>query len=162
MDLKQRRQAFLQGFNRYSAGTGLRSVSPARLFADFRISVAAIADYRIANCTDWCNIEDLVVGVCQKPRAFDGCPYVYVRHPLYVGNFLLGLGFSVMTHRWFLIGVFYNVFIFFMLRSFVRKRRCMKDSVKPMLNIQGAGVYPRFSGRGPQTGHFTWGGQATP
>src|SRR5438477_7276448 len=37
-------------------------------------------------------------GHVQKNRelSMDG-PYAYVRHPLYVGNFLLGLGFAVMT-----------------------------------------------------------------
>jgi hypothetical protein len=33
-------------------------------------------------------------------------PYAYTRNPLYLGSFLLGLGFTVAAGRWFLIIIF--------------------------------------------------------
>ena len=35
-----------------------------------------------------------------------GGPYAYTRNPLYLGSFLLGLGFTIAAGRWFLVIVF--------------------------------------------------------
>jgi protein-S-isoprenylcysteine O-methyltransferase Ste14 len=35
-----------------------------------------------------------------------GGPYAYTRNPLYLGSFLLGLGFTIASGRWFLVIVF--------------------------------------------------------
>jgi protein-S-isoprenylcysteine O-methyltransferase Ste14 len=99
-------------------------------------------------------------GYVQKNRelSMDG-PYAHVRHPLYVGNFLLGLGFAVMTHRWFLIVAFFV--IFYLLYSSV-----IHEEEKTLQRHFG-GAYaeytknvpafiPSFSSQGPRTGHFTW------
>jgi protein-S-isoprenylcysteine O-methyltransferase Ste14 len=40
-----------------------------------------------------------------KELATDG-PYAFVRHPLYVGNILIGLGFCVASGRWWSFPVF--------------------------------------------------------
>lgn len=39
-------------------------------------------------------------------------PYALTRNPLYLGNFLIGTGFSIMTNRITLIGAFLAVFFF--------------------------------------------------
>ena len=39
-------------------------------------------------------------------------PYAYTRNPLYVGNFLLGLGFVMMGNQWILIALFVFLFLF--------------------------------------------------
>lgn len=38
-------------------------------------------------------------------------PYAYTRNPLYLGSFLIGVGFSVATGRWFLGIVFAALFL---------------------------------------------------
>ena len=35
-----------------------------------------------------------------------GGPYAYTRNPLYLGSFLIGLGFTIAAGRWFLVIVF--------------------------------------------------------
>jgi protein-S-isoprenylcysteine O-methyltransferase Ste14 len=40
-----------------------------------------------------------------KELATDG-PYAFVRHPLYVGNILIGLGFCIVSGRWWALPVF--------------------------------------------------------
>ncbi|MEO5657282.1 MAG: isoprenylcysteine carboxylmethyltransferase family protein [Nitrospiria bacterium] len=47
-------------------------------------------------------------------------PYAYSRNPLYLGSFILGLGFSVMTGWWWMVAVFAAVFLF-MYRTTIRR-----------------------------------------
>ena len=47
-----------------------------------------------------------------KALATDG-PYAYVRHPLYVGNTLLGIGFSLASGLWWGILLFILIMLFF-------------------------------------------------
>ena len=43
-------------------------------------------------------------------------PYAYTRNPLYVGNFLLGIGFVIMGHHWIPF-VLFLIFFFLIYRS---------------------------------------------
>jgi hypothetical protein len=47
-----------------------------------------------------------------KALATDG-PYAYVRHPLYVGNILLGVGFSLASGLWWSTPLFIGILVFF-------------------------------------------------
>lgn len=47
-----------------------------------------------------------------KALATDG-PYLYVRHPLYVGNILLGIGFSLSSGLWWSFPLFVGILILF-------------------------------------------------
>jgi protein-S-isoprenylcysteine O-methyltransferase Ste14 len=47
-----------------------------------------------------------------KVLATDG-PYAYVRHPLYVGNILLGIGFSLASGLWWSFPLFILIMIVF-------------------------------------------------
>jgi len=38
-------------------------------------------------------------------------PYAYTRNPLYLGSFVIGLGFTIAAGRWILAGVFLLLFI---------------------------------------------------
>lgn len=40
-------------------------------------------------------------------------PYAFVRHPLYIGNFFLGLGFILLAWNLLLLFIFISFFIFF-------------------------------------------------
>ncbi len=99
-------------------------------------------------------------GYVEKNRelSMDG-PYAYVRHPLYVGNFLLGFGFSVMANRWFLILAF--VLLFYVLYASVihEEEKTLQHTFGEAYTEYSKNVpafIPRFDGRGPQTGRFTW------
>ena len=47
-----------------------------------------------------------------KALATDG-PYAYVRHPLYVGNILLGIGFSLASGLWWSGPLYIAILVFF-------------------------------------------------
>ena len=47
-----------------------------------------------------------------KALATDG-PYAYVRHPLYVGNILLGIGFSIASGLWWSAPLFILILLVF-------------------------------------------------
>jgi len=47
-----------------------------------------------------------------KSLATDG-PYTYVRHPLYVGNILLGIGFSLASGLWWSAPLFIGILVVF-------------------------------------------------
>jgi protein-S-isoprenylcysteine O-methyltransferase Ste14 len=47
-----------------------------------------------------------------KVLATDG-PYAYVRHPLYVGNILLGIGFCLASGLWWSIVLFVGILLLF-------------------------------------------------
>lgn len=99
-------------------------------------------------------------GYVQKNRelSMDG-PYVFVRHPLYVGNFLLGFGFSVMANRWFLILAFFVLFYILYVSVIHEEERLLHERfgeayVEYSKNVPA--FVPRFGWHGPRTGHFTW------
>ena len=47
-----------------------------------------------------------------KALATDG-PYAYVRHPIYVGNILLGFGFAVASGLWWSLPLFIGILLAF-------------------------------------------------
>lgn len=44
------------------------------------------------------------------PRAHHHRPYAYIRHPIYVGNFLIGLGMIVLAEAFILVPIFLVLF----------------------------------------------------
>ena len=99
-------------------------------------------------------------GYVQKNRelAMYG-PYAYVRHPLYVGNFLIGLGFSVMAGRWFLLLAFAVLFYVLYATVIDEEEKTLRNTFGEAYAVYSENVpafIPRFGGRGPQTGRFTW------
>ncbi len=52
-------------------------------------------------------------GCIEKGVSLTLCgPYALSRHPLYFGNFLLGLGFAIMTNRLWIVLVYVGLFAF--------------------------------------------------
>jgi protein-S-isoprenylcysteine O-methyltransferase Ste14 len=52
-------------------------------------------------------------GYIEKSRKLAICgPYAFVRNPLYVGNFLLGAGFSLFAYNPFLLSYYIGAFLF--------------------------------------------------
>jgi len=90
--------------------------------------------------------------------SMDG-PYTYVRHPLYVGNFLLGFGFSVMASRWYLIVAFLVFFYILYVSVIHEEERLLQKRFGEAYAEYSKNVpafIPRFRWHGPRTGHFTW------
>ena len=54
--------------------------------------------------------EWIVQGQEGRPLTTSG-PYAYTRNPLYLGNFLIGLGLSIGTGRWFIVAIFLVFFL---------------------------------------------------
>jgi protein-S-isoprenylcysteine O-methyltransferase Ste14 len=99
-------------------------------------------------------------GYVKKNRelSMDG-PYAYVRHPLYVGNFLLGLGFSLMANKWFLVIAFLAIFYVLYASVIHEEERILVQNFGKAYAEYSKNVptfIPRFGKRGPQTGRFTW------
>jgi protein-S-isoprenylcysteine O-methyltransferase Ste14 len=86
-------------------------------------------------------------------------PYAYTRNPLYIGNFLLGLGFVIMGNQWIAIVVFVIVFI-------VIYSGTILDEENTLLNVFGETFkeykkevprfFPRFSPYIKEKQNFDW------
>ena len=86
-------------------------------------------------------------------------PYAYTRNPLYLGNFLIGLGFVIMLNRPVLVAVFLVVFGL-VYRALIREEEAV-------LSGKFGGAYedylkkvPRFfprAGGTSESGDFSWG-----
>jgi len=50
--------------------------------------------------------------ICKRARLAVAGPYAFVRNPLYVGNFLVGLGFCLFCHHLGLVGIYIALFGF--------------------------------------------------
>ena len=86
-------------------------------------------------------------------------PYAYVRHPLYIGNFLLGLGFAVMAHRGFLIVAFFVMFYVLYASVIHEEEKTLRHTFGAAYTEYSKNVpafIPRFGRREPQTGRFAW------
>jgi protein-S-isoprenylcysteine O-methyltransferase Ste14 len=53
-------------------------------------------------------------------------PYAWVRHPLYVGSFLIGLGFSGMLGRWFMPPLFAATYLFMYVPKAIREEQYLR------------------------------------
>jgi len=86
-------------------------------------------------------------------------PYSYTRNPLYIGNFLLGLGFVFMGNQWVTILIFFIVF-------FLIYRATILDEEKTLIKVFGATFteykrevprfFPRFSPYRKGEQNFDW------
>ena len=146
---------FWLGWNRIAFSLGCSVLVVA--FADPSLwSLAAGSSIIIAGAA----LRTWSSGYVKKNRelSMDG-PYAYVRHPLYLGNFLLGLGFSIMANRWFLIIAFFVIF-YALYASVIHEEeqtlhRTFGQAYKDYSKIVPPFI-PRMGGGGPRTGRFTW------
>jgi protein-S-isoprenylcysteine O-methyltransferase Ste14 len=93
-----------------------------------------------------------------KALAISG-PYRYSRNPLYVGNFLLGIGVVVGARSWWVLGLFviyYGVFYPLIIR---REKDRMKKLFPDQYEEYGKKVplfFPSLRKRLPAKGKFNW------
>jgi protein-S-isoprenylcysteine O-methyltransferase Ste14 len=89
-----------------------------------------------------------------------GGPYAYTRNPLYVGNFVIGLGFVVMGHNPWLGLAYLLLFPLIYLPTVLEEERFLRAKFGTAYERYLERV-PRFVPRwGPGTdavGHFRWG-----
>ncbi|MHB8482357.1 MAG: methyltransferase family protein [Nitrospiria bacterium] len=86
-------------------------------------------------------------------------PYAYTRNPLYIGNFLLGLGFVMMGNQWITIVLFLVIF-------FLIYRATIMDEEKSLFKVFGESFseykksvprfFPRFSSHTNEKQNFYW------
>jgi protein-S-isoprenylcysteine O-methyltransferase Ste14 len=86
-------------------------------------------------------------------------PYAYTRNPLYIGNFLLGLGFVIIGNQWITVVVFVIVFFFIY-------RATIMDEEKTLLKVFGETFteykkevpmfFPRVSPITKEKQNFNW------
>lgn len=72
-------------------------------------------------------------------------PYAYVRHPLYAGTLLAGVGFSLMAGGWLSLALLAGLFAWFFLDYFPRKERRESERLERMYD----GAYARYRERVP-------------
>jgi hypothetical protein len=89
-------------------------------------------------------------------------PYAYVRHPLYVGSFVLGLGFALMSRSAVLVAIYVTCFLVMYLPKALREEAYLRDmgglAYAQYMERTGA-VLPRARRAGPPapaTRHFEW------
>ncbi len=70
-----------------------------------------------------------------------GGPYAYTRNPLYLGSFIMGLGFSISCRSWILGGVFLAFFL--LIYSLVMRRE------EDFLRQQFGETFVRYAARVP-------------
>lgn len=54
-------------------------------------------------------------------------PYALIRHPLYTGTFLIGLGFALMGRQMYIILIYVAAFIYFYLEKFKKEEKHLSD-----------------------------------
>jgi protein-S-isoprenylcysteine O-methyltransferase Ste14 len=92
-----------------------------------------------------------------KELATDG-PYAYTRNPLYLGSFLIGIGFSMMANKLWILALFICAFAL-VYHAVIQNeeealaRRFGKDYIIYTQNVPR--FIPRWTGR-PELGKFTW------
>jgi protein-S-isoprenylcysteine O-methyltransferase Ste14 len=99
-------------------------------------------------------------GFIKKNRELaTGGPYAYTRNPLYLGNFLIGLGFAIMVRRPLLLLVF-AVLFFLVYRALIfeeednLERRFGETFIEYKRDVPR--FFPRIK-RPVNTGRFDWG-----
>jgi len=62
----------------------------------------------------------------EKELAISG-PYRYTRNPLYLGNFVIGIGVVIATCSWWILGIFIAYFILFYPLAIRKEKERMKE-----------------------------------
>ena len=95
-------------------------------------------------------------------RVSTGGPYRFMRHPLYIGSFLMGLGVTLMALAWGFVPLFVAVFLIMYVPKALREEAYLSgrfgDAYATYASAVGA-VFPRFArGVGPETvpSRFEW------
>ena len=95
-------------------------------------------------------------------RVCTGGPYRLIRHPLYVGSFLMGLGVTLMALPWAFVPLYVTVFLAMYVPKAIREEAYLAgrfgDAYATYANAVGA-VFPRFERAGAATAvpsHFEW------
>lgn len=100
----------------------------------------------------------------RRDRLTQTGPYRLVRHPLYVGSFLIGLGVSAMLGAWFIPILFTMTYVAMYLPKGIREDRFLLGKYGQEYQDYAArvgAIFPRFSpaavgaGSGPAI-HFEW------
>ena len=99
-------------------------------------------------------------GYIQKNESviIDG-PYSLTRNPLYLGNFFIGLGFSIMSGRLFLAGAFFILFpLIYLPTIFVEEKMLLNRFGQQYLNYvqRVPRLFPRFKKVESNERKFSW------
>jgi protein-S-isoprenylcysteine O-methyltransferase Ste14 len=98
-------------------------------------------------------------GTLEKNVAIaDAGPYAYTRNPLYVGNFLIGLGFVVMGHNGWLAGMFLALFPLVYIPTILEEERFLRAKFGDVYEAYLRRVprfLPSFSAA-PRPSRFRW------
>lgn len=78
-------------------------------------------------------------------RLATGGPYRFVRHPLYSGNFLIGLGFSIFSGRWYFLTLFAVLWLLFYYPLILEEEKFLKKTFPDYERF--AREVPRFAPR---------------
>lgn len=100
----------------------------------------------------------------RRARLTQTGPYAFVRHPLYIGSFLIGLGFSGMLGLWFMPLLFAATYLAMYVPKAIREDQYLRgkygDEYERYAARTGA-LFPRLVHRGPApetvaTVRFEW------
>jgi protein-S-isoprenylcysteine O-methyltransferase Ste14 len=94
----------------------------------------------------------------EKTLAVSG-PYRYSRNPLYLGNFLLGIGITAGARSWWILGLFVAYYALFYPMIIRRERERMKSFFPQQYSEYGKKVplfFPSFRKHLPANGRFSW------
>jgi protein-S-isoprenylcysteine O-methyltransferase Ste14 len=94
----------------------------------------------------------------EKELAVSG-PYRYSRNPLYLGNFLLGIGVTVGARSWWVLGLCVSYFAVFYPLIIRRERERMKNLFPRQYEDYGKKVplfFPSLRKHLPANGRFSW------
>lgn len=86
-------------------------------------------------------------------------PYRFSRNPLYLGNFLLGIGITVGAHSWWVVGLFVSYFAVFYPLIIRRERERMESLFPRQYEDYGKKVplfFPSLRKRLQAEGRFSW------
>ena len=94
-------------------------------------------------------------------RVCTGGPYGWVRHPLYVGSFLMGLGVTLMALPWPMVPLFAIVFVAMYLPKAIREESYLSQRFGDHYAAYAAvvpAVVPHFCSNGaePDSSSFEW------
>lgn len=151
--------------------TGIQSfIREHRILVSTGVGVILFLLARPTPVSIWAGIPIVLAGEAIRVWA-SGCinkaatlaregPYAYVRHPLYLGSFLIGLGFAVMASHVAVFVGFLAAFYAIYRPAIVNEDRWMADRFGEQWHSYRAKVPPFFPRLSRPTGHagtFEWG-----